>query len=96
MNWIDYALFGVTIGTILFSVYIYFRRPDEDADKHLAIVDLRLNNLETAMTAIQTNHLPHIDAKIVDVHNDVSALRNVVLEKFARIETILEERLPKN
>jgi len=87
--------FILLIGGVIFTIYRSFRQPDVDADKHLALVDLRLSTLEVNVKTMETNHLPHIQAKIDDVHNDVSGLRNIVTEKFTRLEVLIEERMPK-
>ena len=83
--------FTLGILGIIFTVYSYFRQPDIDADKKDALLDFRLTAIEKNLT----NDLPHIDAQIKDIHNDLSKFKMEISNSITKLSTIIEERIPK-
>jgi hypothetical protein len=85
---IQIATGGSTLLGILFVVYKQFTGPDIKAAQEIAIIKekckLTHQYLDENLVIIKENHLKHIE-------EDISMLK----EGQVRIETILEERLPK-
>lgn len=84
-------LFSLAIGSATFAVYRSFREPDVLADKEIAVMETRLVFIHDSIVKILNNDLPHLDAKIEDIHSDVAQLRVLVTQ----LATIIEERIPK-
>lgn len=72
---------------VLFGVHRYFRDPDVQAEKSDAILSYRLTTVEKQMS----NDIPHINAKIDLLRENVSLLRDEVI----KIRTVIEERMPR-
>lgn len=90
MFWIEYILFGITMLGVIFAVYRTFRDPDELAATSIAVLNVRLETLQVAVAKLVSNDIPHIDARIEDIHSDVAQLRVLVTQ----LATIIEERIP--
>ena len=78
------------IGGIIFTIYSYFRDPDIKAEKTDALLDFRLTNIEARLT----NDLPHIDAQIKNVRDDLSNFKLEISNSITKLSTIIEERIP--
>lgn len=88
---------GVQITTlvgVLFAVYRFFRKPDEDAEKNIAVltegcnlkhkgIDQDITAIKRSIMLIQENDLKHIESEIRSIR-----------EENVKIITILNERLP--
>lgn len=94
-DYISIAMSAVTMLGVIFAVYQYFRKPDEDADKKIGLmeqacqfkhtaVDKSIFEINQAIQLIKENHLAHIEASL-KTHD----------ENFIKLFTMLEERLPK-
>lgn len=86
---------ALTFLGVLFAVYQYFRKPDEDASKEIALLkqgcglkhtalDEMTANINSEIAAIKNNHLRHIEESV----------RSLEMGQ-EKLFTILEERLPK-
>jgi len=86
---------GLTLLGVLFAVYQYFRKPDEDAEKEIALLkqgcgmkhsalDEMTASINAEISAIKNNHLRHIEESV----------RSLEMGQ-EKLFTILEERLPK-
>lgn len=77
-----------TLIGIIFVVYKQFTGPDIKAAEEIAVMkatcQLKHQNLDENIIMIKENHLKHIE-------EDITFLKG----KIMRIETILDERLPK-
>lgn len=87
----DYIMFGLTLGGIAFAIYRSYRDPQANSDKVDAVTEVRITMLQEGLTKIMTNHLPHMDAKIEDIHHDIAMLK----ESVVRLTTVIEERIPR-
>ena len=83
--------FTVLMGGIAFAIYRSYRDPQSKSETTDAVMREQINNLRLAMETIATNHLPHLDAKITGIHEDVSQLK----VGFAELRTTINERIPK-
>ena len=95
MDWTQYILFGITTLGVIFAVYRSFRLPDEEAKLHLAVLDVKLENLEKAIQKISSNDLPHIDAQLQDIRITMARHDTLVAEKFATLFAVFDERFPR-
>lgn len=84
-------LFTITIAGVMFAIYRSYRDPQTSSERTDAVMGVRIDNLQTAMDKILSNHLPHLDAKIEDIHADVSQLKTTVTQ----LATVIEERIPR-
>lgn len=86
---------ALTFLGVLFAVYQYFRKPDEDASKEISLlkqgcglkhsaIDETMASFNLEISAIKNNHLKHIEESV----------RQLELGQ-QKLFTILEERLPK-
>ena len=89
------VLQALTLLGVLFAVYQYFRKPDEDAATKIALLEQGCGMKHTALddvtasinqeiAIIKNNHLKHIEASV----------RSLEMGQ-EKLFTILEERLPK-
>ena len=94
-DYVSIALQLLTMLGVIFAVYQYFRKPDEDADKKISLMeqacvfkhtanDKSIFEINQSIQLIKENHLAHIEASLKQ-HD----------ENFVRLFTMLEERLPK-
>ncbi len=79
---------GILIIGQIVAIVIGIRKPNEDQNVIITrlqtIFDERFKVLTEDMTLVKQNHLPHIETKM-----------NETSERLMRIETILDERLPR-
>lgn len=87
----DYILFALTIGGIAFAIYRSYRDPQANSDRTDAVLEVKIGSLQTSVARILENHLPHLDAKVEDIHGDISQLKISV----AQLTTIIDERIPR-
>ena len=80
-----------TLATVLINVVLAIRKPNEEQNKELISLRKDIDNsftyigkLNESLNLIKTNHLSHIESE-----------QKQTSERLTRIETILEERLPR-
>lgn len=92
MTWdIDRILAVCALVGVVIAVYRTFRDPDQQAATEIAVLRTQHQALDDRLTKFLTNDWPHMDAAIVDIHHDVSAVKGEVI----KLGTIIEERIPK-
>ncbi len=81
-------LFAIVIIGQIVGLVISVRKPNEDQNVIIAKLETSFGEKFSALTKdmdlVKANHLPHIEAKL-----------NETSDRLTRIETILDERLPK-
>lgn len=84
------AILAVLAGQIV-AVVVAIRRPNEKQDVKVAMLSTKIESLSAqilansdALKLMRANHLPHIEVELKGL-----------AERTARIETILDERLPQ-
>lgn len=92
---IDALLSVVTLGGVAFAVYRSYRDPQTNSERTDAVMNNEISHLKADVTTILSNHLPHIDAMIKDIHNDQAAYALEISTKLTRLETIIDERIPR-
>ncbi len=94
---------------IVFGIYTYFRTPQEKLDKDAGILaqqvqwekesnDKRFTDmglrLESALTLAQ-NHTHTVDVKVDGLTSSVNAMNLQLTNAITRLETTINERIPK-
>lgn len=85
----------MTLGSVVFAIYKYFRDPDIKADKSIDLIkkecnlkhgyiDKDISNIFSSLNLIKENHIKHIEDRMDKIENNIT-----------KIFTILDERLPK-
>jgi hypothetical protein len=96
----------VTLLGVIFAVYQYFRKPDEDASKKIALIEQGCTMKHSALDKM-------LDEKIATINDNIGLLSKTLLllqendikhielrltdqdKSLAKLFTILEERLPR-
>lgn len=114
MNNIDTNDIGFIIGvlgifSIIFTVYNYFRKPQEDSEKQDALLtqrvqwdkeltDKRFLEMGTridGLFSMAKNDISHVDAKVAVMIDDNNKWHLEISNKLTELNTIINERLPK-
>lgn len=85
----------LSIGAFVFSIFLYFRKPQEKSEINDAVFDVKFKSLESLFVNLRDNHLHTLDVKL-DLHIESQQKNDMmVCEKLSRIETHLENLLKK-
>ena len=83
---------------IIFGVYLYFRKPQEKSETTDAVFKERMDNYETTTKEaikLALNHSHTVESKL-DAHIKESQTKGECDARWqGRVETLLEERLPR-
>jgi hypothetical protein len=100
---------SIAVGTTVFSVFLYFRKPQEKSEVNDAVFNEKFLNLKLSTDEkfkemvtgfnksieLALNHSHTVEVKI-DSHIKESQTKGELDARWqGRIETLLEERLPK-
>lgn len=86
---------GCNLIAIIIGVYIFLRRPQEKSELNDAVFRSEFNSLEKTVTNIRDNHLHTLEIKL-DKHICDNQTKSELDARWqGRIETLLEERLPR-
>ena len=88
---IQNAFYSLGIIGIFFTVYIYFRGPQESSKTTEKLLGERLATLGTELANLRDNHVHSLDLKL-DITN--KAVQDLALQ-LTRLNTIIEERIPR-
>ena len=95
---IQNIFYGLGIMGIIFTVYIYFRGPQERSYTNDALLKEKFNELATRVLTLNSdlanlrdNHIHSIDIKIDATNKELGTLA----KELVRLNTIIEERIPK-
>jgi hypothetical protein len=91
---INLIVSGLTLIGIIIAVYKSIHKPDEDADKRIALLkDQLISERKTTDMAIQTtqNCLHSLEKEVAGHRTEVVNMG----KELVRLATIIEERLPK-
>lgn len=61
-----------TLGAIVVAIVLYITKKDARSEVHEAVFEEKFKNIDTKLTLMLTNHLPHMDAKIDQICTAVS------------------------
>lgn len=103
---IDYVRFGIEVLTIIFVVYLYFRKPQIAADQEIrdhyqsfqAAQDKNMiffKQMERDLTNMRENHIHTLEVKQDQQAEQIGQIKVDIARGMARIETLMEERFPK-
>lgn len=88
---IENIMFAVNMVGIIFLVYNSFRTPQIRSEENDSIFALRLDTLEDKLVNLRDNHVHTLDVRIQEQSKNVET----IMQSLVRLETKLEERLPK-
>ena len=99
-------MFGIGILSVLFNILQYIRKPQEKGEQNDAIFSVEFKNLEKTFSErftqtdrdlanLRDNHIHTLEGKL-DKHIDDQQKSELTMAKtVGRIETLLDERLPR-
>lgn len=85
----------ITLGGVVFAVYLYFRSPQEKSEMNDAVFDIRLQGLEKLVTNLKDNHIHTLDTKLSQHIADYQTFAIDTTKSLTRVETLLEQILKK-
>lgn len=103
---IDYVRFGIEVITIIFVVYLYFRKPQITADQEIrdhyqAFQAAQEKNMiffkqiERDFANMRDNHIHTLEMKQDQQSAEIGQIKIDIAKGMTRIETLMEERFPK-
>jgi len=85
-----FTLFG-----IVFGVYFYLRRPQEKGEITDALFAERFTQFDRELANLRDNHIHTIETKLSKHIEDNNNSNIKTVENFAKLFTLIEERLPR-
>lgn len=81
----------ITIGTVVFAVYLYFRKPQINSEIKESEFTSRLNTFREELINLRDNHVHSLEIKIDTANTNIAKVSN----EITKLSTIIEERIPK-
>jgi hypothetical protein len=99
-------MFGIGILSVAFNILQYIRKPQEKSEQNDAVFSVEFKNLEKTFTErftqtdrdlanLRDNHLHTVEVKLDKHINDQQTSELTMAKTISRIETLLDERLPR-
>jgi hypothetical protein len=76
---------------VLFLIWKSIQGPQEKSEKSDILLSAALKQVQADLSNLRDNHVAHLDMKLQDTND---AVQKLAIE-LTRLNTILEERLPK-
>jgi hypothetical protein len=95
MTIVEYIYLVIAIISAIFAVYLYFRKPQELSESNDRLFNYQLDEMSKTITNLKDNHLHTLQTKL-DCHIDEN--HKYVQEDIkwkSKMETLLDERLPR-
>lgn len=90
-NYVQIAFNGLSIIGMLFLVYRNWRAPQEKSEKESIRLADEFSRLRADFINLRDNHVHTLDVKLDETNKSIT---NLAIE-YARLNTIIEERIPK-
>ncbi len=87
----DSVLFAITVISIVFNVYQYFKKPQDKQELDGIKLTDRVATLEKEINEMRQTHLVAMEKDIKELSGSVQNLSLTV----AKLSTIIDERIPK-
>lgn len=81
----------ILIVSNLFTIFLYFRNPQENLEKKYVALEVKHKDLEKQIEEIKTTNIIAINKNVADLTGTVNKLEIAV----AKLSTIIDERIPK-
>lgn len=81
----------ITIGSVVFAIFSYFRNPQIKTDQRNIRFDDRLTSVEKSVVEIREKHLISVEGDLKTLNATLQSLSETVV----RLSTIIDERIPK-
>lgn len=85
-------MFAISIVTMLFSLYLHFRKPQESSEKQILVMKEDIKSLKQEMKEIKETHLRALELEIKNLNTNVNGLSVTVV----KLATIIDERIPRS
>jgi len=85
----------LAIGGTAFGIWSSIRKPQEDSKVNDAVFDVKFQSLEKMVCNLRDNHIHTLDQKFDKHILDQQTTTEANIRQMTRIETLLEERLPR-
>lgn len=85
----------ISILAIIFGVYLYFKKPQIKSEMFDAVFEEKFRNLNATVINLRDNHIHTLDSKLEQHIKDQQLTTEANIRQMTRIETLLEERLPR-
>lgn len=106
---INYILGLITLGGVIFAIYNYFKKPQENTDNKASLLaqGVQLQNEQnerrfkevteagTVATTLAQNHIHSVDVKVDQLITVVNDMRVNFTSDITKLATIINERIPK-
>lgn len=91
MATLDIIYLSITIASLLFSCYLYFRNPQVKSDQIDALMAQEIKNLTEKLQLLMNNDIHEIKGMLIQMRQEFTTLSIQV----GKVETKLDERVPK-
>lgn len=88
---ISFATFIIGAFGVIFTIYNYFRAPQEKATQDDLLLGQSIAQLNKDFANLRDNHVHTLDLKLDEANKAIGAMAI----QITRLSTILEERLPR-
>lgn len=85
-------LFILTVGSFIFGIYHYFKKPQVDGEKNDIKLEDRIKAVEKELKEVRETHLLAMEKDLKALTDSVNQLSLTVV----RLSTIIDERIPKS
>lgn len=89
------VLFSIAVLSAAFAIYRSYTQPNEAQNTAIALLQQGQATLAGKVEKMITNDLPHIDAKVDAIRDDLNRGMGSTSDKLTKLSTIIEERIPK-
>ena len=90
MEPLDIIYLSITIISILFSCYLYFRNPQVASEQTDALMSQEIKNLTEKLQLLMNNDIHEIKGMLLRISGEFTSLSVLV----GKLETKLDERVP--
>ncbi len=85
------VLFIIAIASVLFNIFLYFKKPQDKQEKDSLTLSTRLDTLQREVIELRQTHLATLEKDVKDLNITIQNLGITV----AKLSTIIDERIPK-
>lgn len=91
---IELILGGITIIGAIFSVFLYFQKPQIALEKRVQALEEDLENTKKDLESLNTRH-SEVNDVLQKEFKEMTVAMNNLDKTVVRLSTIIEERIPK-
>ncbi len=91
MTNLEIVYLSITLISVLFSAYSYFKDPQTKLEKGEGLMAMSIKQLQVDLTNLRDNHVHSLDIKLDEQGKTIRDL----LIQVTKLSTIIDERIPK-